>query len=211
MSSESSAAQEDGTSGGIIAVVILLLTKQNGTRVYDRNLLTDFVRESNAIEGISAEPGYPLYDNHLLAAVRVYESAVTYAPALRMIHNTVMRGQSYATPGVFREGWVQVGGRTCPDPLDIDGLWQQLNFKTSERRDQFLLKQREAPSEDELMDWHHELMFIHPFIDGNGRTGRLWLNSQRLFFGYPWLTIRNDEKQEYYASIRMWIAGRNLK
>ena len=39
---------------------------------------------------------------------------------------------------------------------------------------------------------------IHPFIDGNGRTGRMFMNWQRLKAGLPILVIKEKEKQEYY-------------
>jgi len=39
---------------------------------------------------------------------------------------------------------------------------------------------------------------IHPFIDGNGRIGRMLLNWQRVKLGLPVLVIKESEKQEYY-------------
>ena len=38
----------------------------------------------------------------------------------------------------------------------------------------------------------------HPFIDGNGRIGRILLNWQRIKAGLPILVIKEAEKQEYY-------------
>lgn len=43
---------------------------------------------------------------------------------------------------------------------------------------------------------------IHPFIDGNGRTGRMLMNWQRLKAGLPLLIIYEDEKEEYYGWFR---------
>ena len=63
------------------------------------------------------------------------------------------------------------------------------------------------PSEQELWDLHHEFEHIHPFIDGNGRTGRLWLNALRLRCGYPWLTVRFAERHSYYDAIQQWEAA----
>lgn len=39
---------------------------------------------------------------------------------------------------------------------------------------------------------------IHPFVDGNGRTGRMFMNWQRLKNGLPILVIREEERQDYY-------------
>lgn len=55
-----------------------------------------------------------------------------------------------------------------------------------------------------LWDLHHEFEHIHPFFDGNGRTGRLWLNALRLAAGLPWLTVWAADRQRYYAAIRAW-------
>lgn len=39
---------------------------------------------------------------------------------------------------------------------------------------------------------------IHPFVDGNGRVGRILMNLQRIKEGLPILIIKEKEKYEYY-------------
>ena len=50
---------------------------------------------------------------------------------------------------------------------------------------------------------HDELVKIHPFIDGNGRTSRLLMNLYLLQHGYPIVSLKsdNDSKLRYYNAL----------
>ncbi len=48
---------------------------------------------------------------------------------------------------------------------------------------------------------HLEFVTIHPFLDGNGRLGRLLMNHALLTAGLPWVTIRSDERVPFFKSI----------
>lgn len=48
---------------------------------------------------------------------------------------------------------------------------------------------------------HLEFVTIHPFMDGNGRLGRLLMNHALLTAGLPWVTIRSDERVPFFRSI----------
>ena len=44
-------------------------------------------------------------------------------------------------------------------------------------------------------------MTIHPFMDGNGRLGKLLINDALLTAGLPWVTIRSDERVPFFRAI----------
>lgn len=59
---------------------------------------------------------------------------------------------------------------------------------------------------DEVVHFHHEFQLIHPFLDGNGRIGRMMLEEQlSLLFGQP-ITFR-PRREEYLRSLRLLDMG----
>jgi Fic family protein len=46
---------------------------------------------------------------------------------------------------------------------------------------------------------HYDIVTIHPFIDGNGRTARLFMNMILLLDGFPLMTIMVRDREQYLS------------
>jgi len=56
--------------------------------------------------------------------------------------------------------------------------------------------------------FHYEMEFIHPFLDGNGRMGRLWqtlilLQDYPIFEFLPFETLISKNQNEYYSALSL--------
>jgi Fic family protein len=49
---------------------------------------------------------------------------------------------------------------------------------------------------------HLWFVWAHPFVDGNGRVARFLMNAALLAARHPWLTIRVDQRAEYFRALR---------
>ena len=167
----------------------------------DDATLDAFVLASNEIERIFDPPhgpGTAEYDDHREAARRVGDGRLA---DIFDIHWTLSRrilGPGVA--GVPRRVDVTIGGAVAPAP----GPHLRAHLA------RFARMLAAGPATDEPLEafaWriHHEFECVHPFVDGNGRAGRLLLNALRLDAGLPWLTVHpGDEQQEYYRAIRRY-------
>lgn len=54
---------------------------------------------------------------------------------------------------------------------------------------------------------HHQLVYIHPFFDGNGRTTRLVMNIFLMRKGYPLVVILKNDRRKYYRVLKQADKG----
>ena len=59
--------------------------------------------------------------------------------------------------------------------------------------------------------FHAKFENIHPFADGNGRTGRLAMNYFLVLHNHPPIIIHEEDRKGYYESLEAWDARQDLE
>lgn len=152
----------------------------------------EFLKESNAIEGEYSEEA-------LEDAMGAWEYAkenkhhVDLKVVLK-IHHMLMRRLNSKIAGKWRVNVaVRVGDRYCPAKSkyiirkEVEDWLDNCKNHTG------------LGAEEDIKRWHVAFENIHPFIDGNGRVGRILMNLQRLRVNLPVLIIKETERHHYYA------------
>ena len=57
---------------------------------------------------------------------------------------------------------------------------------------------------------HFIFVYIHPYVDGNGRMGRFLMNTMLASGGYPWTVIPVEERDVYMAALEEASVGQNI-
>ena len=118
---------------------------------------------------------------------------------IKEIHALILHGIDRENAGRYRTVPVMISGSTHipPQPYLIEKQMEDfiLRFKQME-------KEKVHPVLIAAY-LHDELVRIHPFIDGNGRTSRLLMNLYLLRNGYVIITLKgsNDAKVSYYMAL----------
>ena len=73
-----------------------------------------------------------------------------------------------------------------------------------------LLEQEEEPGVRVVLG-HFIFVYIHPYMDGNGRIGRFLMNSMMAAAGYPWTIIPLDTRNDYMSALESASTDQNIK
>lgn len=58
---------------------------------------------------------------------------------------------------------------------------------------------------------HFLFVYIHPYMDGNGRTARFLMNAMFASGGYPWTIIRVKNRDRYFAALELASVGGEIR
>src|SRR3990170_2494841 len=72
-----------------------------------------------------------------------------------------------------------------------------------------LLREEEPPVRVVL--GHFVFVYIHPYMDGNGRMGRFLMNVMLAGGGYPWTVLPVEERNEYMAALEAASVEQNIQ
>ena len=142
-----------------------------------------WIRESNLIEGVDD----PAEDAQCLVAWTTFLKKPLDLHTIKWLHRKVMKHLRPDIAGKWRCCNVRVGFHIAPDFRQVPRLMLEWG-----------LQHGGAATEDAIKAAHVAFETVHPFEDGNGRTGRMIMNWQRVKAGLEPLCIKASERQDYY-------------
>lgn len=173
-------------SDALLAEDIVILAKH-----YPNNraaaFLDWFTYGDNTLDGQSRKKAYQLYESGLLR--RLEPGSLK---CLQQIHAYIFGGL-YDFAGQIRTKNISKGGFTFANCLHFPGTLQ-------------VIERMPETSFDEIMDKYVEMNVAHPFMEGNGRSTRIWLDlmlKRSLKLCVDWSQI---DKNEYLAAMRQSVS-----
>ena len=157
------------------------------------------IQEGITIKGKSLREHFETH-NHDKAIDYLY-SIVNEDYKLRSIdilslHGLVLRSIEDDFAGRIRNGGVRITGANFSPPNAS---------KISELLDELIHFVNTNPLELNDIElatiFHHKLVWIHPFFDGNGRTVRLAMNLLLMGSGFPPAIILKNDRKKYYEAL----------
>ncbi len=121
---------------------------------------------------------------------------------IQQIHYLVLADRK-EDRGIYRRIPVRImGAQHEPvQPYLIQPKMEQLMEKYATSKEHIVTK---------LARFHIEFEGIHPFIDGNGRTGRLLINLELMKAGYPPIDIKFTDRLSYYNAFDAYYVKHKL-
>jgi Fic family protein len=167
------------------------------------------LQEGITVKGISLREHFEAHNHD--KAIDYLFSIINDDYVLRSIdilslHGLVLRSIEDDFAGRIRNGGVRISGANFVPPNAnkvsdlLDELIDFINTNPLELNDIEL-----------AAVFHHKLVWIHPFFDGNGRTVRLSMNLLLMRCGFPPAIILKNDRKKYYEALNQANNGNYQK
>lgn len=122
-----------------------------------------------------------------------------------LLHKMLLGNIDDNIAGRFRikNEYVRVGPFIAPAPEHVERMVEDILSEFENNIDDFPV--------EKIAKFHLAFETIHPFLDGNGRMGRVIINYQLNRIGFPNIILRDKEKKTYYRSFREYNDSKNTK
>ena len=193
---------------------------------YEKDFELRFTHNSTAIEGntltlmetkLVLEDGVSVGGKELCEIYEVINHKKAYVYVKKCIKNNkpltenivkdlhAILTENIITGGIYRNQEVRISGAGFTPPAGNEMYIQIKNFYED-------LKCQTNLNAIELAAWTHaEFVRIHPFIYGNGRTGRLLMNYQLMLHGFLPVSVDKNTRLDYYNALEQYAADGDLK
>ena len=119
------------------------------------------------------------------------------------LHSLVVKETNADIAGRYRDVDVFITGadHTPPSALDVPSKMGDLTLWAKKS-----IKMMNIVEFSAIL--HHKFVHIHPFRDGNGRTGRLLMNVFLMHYGFPLVIIQKNDRSKYYHALSLADIGK---
>lgn len=184
----------------------------------DEWMRVELTYTSNAIEGntLSRQETAEIIEKNLTVegkTIREHLEAINHARAWELIkilakekrkiterdvlsiHQVILQGIDDPNAGRYRAVPVRIAGSRAimPNPLKVPDLMADFI--------KWLNQQKYENPAEIAAETHFKFVSIHPFVDGNGRVGRLLMNFILIKNNYPPAIIRKEDRNKYINSL----------
>lgn len=122
-----------------------------------------------------------------------------------LLHQMFLTNIDEKIAGRFRkkDEYVRIGTFIASPPEHIEAILIEIISEYSSDQETYFV--------DKIAKFHLAFETLHPFVDGNGRIGRVLINFQLYQLGFPSVIIRDKEKDYYYNAFKAYQDSKDTK